>query len=363
CPENYDEVHREMSREGARVLALGYKEIGHLSHQQVREISRGALECDLQFAGFMVVSCPLKNDSKAVIQEIQEASHHVIKPVMLILHIYSNEELHFIQKEHTLILQPSPNQGTRQWHWESIDGTVSVALPPPSVSSFVHQFDLCVTGEGLARLACDPHLLHTLLPHIQVFARVSPKQKGHPFMESLSENRPLLWSIAISGLAIVGLLTGSSPEFNEQFALVDIPTEVRSKKRVLSFKAADSAEWRVTDFVVYANVPSTVQSSKRSSSPIPDLTPPLKSSRTDSPSPTTQTPDPGEEQPESVKQKMEPEITVRSIDRSDQDKSWRRATITRRSRIALPNPYESKRPIPPHIFIPTVKHMFSFLQD
>lgn len=45
-------------------------------------------------------------------------------------------------------------------------------------------------------------------------------------MESLSENRPLLWSIGLSGLAIVGLLTGSSPEFNEQFALVDIPTEV-----------------------------------------------------------------------------------------------------------------------------------------
>ena len=45
-------------------------------------------------------------------------------------------------------------------------------------------------------------------------------------MESLSENRPLLWSIGLSGLAIVGLLMGSSPEFNEQFALVDIPTEV-----------------------------------------------------------------------------------------------------------------------------------------
>lgn len=45
-------------------------------------------------------------------------------------------------------------------------------------------------------------------------------------MESLSENRPLLWSIVLSGLAIVGLLSGSSPEFNEQFALVDIPTEV-----------------------------------------------------------------------------------------------------------------------------------------
>lgn len=45
-------------------------------------------------------------------------------------------------------------------------------------------------------------------------------------MESLWENKPLLWSIILSGLAIVALLTGSSPEFNEQFGLVDIPSEV-----------------------------------------------------------------------------------------------------------------------------------------
>lgn len=64
-----------------------------------------------------------------------------------------------------------------EWQWESIDGSVHVPLPPPSVPTFVQQFDLCVTGEGLARLSCDPQLLHILLPHIRVFARVSPKQK------------------------------------------------------------------------------------------------------------------------------------------------------------------------------------------
>lgn len=58
----------------------------------------------------------------------------------------------------------------------------------------------------------------------QLSIRRSPQ--GPPFMESLPENRPLVWSLAVSLLAIVGLLLGSSPEFNSQFGLVDIPVEV-----------------------------------------------------------------------------------------------------------------------------------------
>lgn len=63
------------------------------------------------------------------------------------------------------------------WQWESIDGSVHVPLSPPSVSDLVNGYDLCVTGEGLARLIYLPQLLNALLPHVRVFARVSPKQK------------------------------------------------------------------------------------------------------------------------------------------------------------------------------------------
>ncbi|XP_005097645.1 manganese-transporting ATPase 13A1 [Aplysia californica] len=179
-PSLYDEVYLKMARRGARVLALGYKGLGSLSHQQLREVSREQVEKDLDFAGFVIISCPLKSDSKAAMKEIVNASHHVamITGDNPLTACHVAKELRMTRKESTLILTP-PNKLADEWHWQSIDDkTVLKAKPSNLKKELLSGFDLCLTGEALSYLqAEDKKYFLLLLANTKVFARVAPKQK------------------------------------------------------------------------------------------------------------------------------------------------------------------------------------------
>ncbi|RWS25769.1 manganese-transporting ATPase 13A1-like protein [Leptotrombidium deliense] len=177
-PSNYDEVYGIMSRRGARVLALGRRELGTLTHQQVRDLTREDIENKLEFVGFLLISCPLKPDSKEVIEEILSSSHNVMMITgdapLTACHVA--KELNFTRKENTLILTSMEND----WQWVSIKEDVKLDCIPKNAKEFFSKFDLCLTGEGINYLLeQQPKFFKTLLPHVCVFARVAPKQKEH----------------------------------------------------------------------------------------------------------------------------------------------------------------------------------------
>lgn len=176
-PENYDEVYLELSRRGARVLALGRKELGKLSHGELREMSRDDLESDLVFAGFITISCPLKRDSADVIKEILASSHAAVMitgdNALTACHVA--QELSFTYKP-VLVLQ----QKDDEWCWCSIDEKVREEAVPNwrGQAEFFDSYDFCITGEGLTFLHEEHQsFFHAVLPHVRVFARVAPKQK------------------------------------------------------------------------------------------------------------------------------------------------------------------------------------------
>merc|ERR1719206_501262 len=181
-PEDYDTNYLTMSRRGARVLALGHRDLGTLSNQQLKELKRDNIECELTFAGHVIISCPLKPDSKSVIRELVNSSHSVamITGDNPLTACHVARQLRFCRHPHTLILTEKEDK----WLWQSVDQTVSLPLKSPEElgkaewRKFLSSHDLCLTGEGLAMLLSTCiGVARRLLPHVRVFARVNPKQK------------------------------------------------------------------------------------------------------------------------------------------------------------------------------------------
>ncbi|KAK6631960.1 hypothetical protein RUM44_006990 [Polyplax serrata] len=174
-PKNYDDIYLEMSRRGARVLALGWKDLGRITPQKVRDLTREQLESNLKFTGFVIISCPLKPDSKHVIQEIINASHLVVMITgdnpLTACHVA--KELRFTRKP-ILVFK---NSGNDKWLWENVDQTLKIPFEAKNEEIF-WKYDFCVTGEGLNMLISDHRsYFRKILPHIAVFARMAPKQK------------------------------------------------------------------------------------------------------------------------------------------------------------------------------------------
>lgn len=167
----------EYSRRGARVLALAIKFFGILSHQQVRELKREDVESKLVFAGFVIISCPIKPDTKNVIKELIYASHKVMMITgdnpLTACHVA--KELRFTRKPSVILTCNL----SKKWEWLSIDGSKRFKCKTP-IKELLSNFDLCLTGEGLQYIKEYYYdYMLTLLPYVTVCARFAPQQKEY----------------------------------------------------------------------------------------------------------------------------------------------------------------------------------------
>ena len=145
-----------------------------MNTQELREQTRDDVEKDLKFAGFVIISCPLKSDSKSVIRELQNASHcaAMITGDNPLTACHVAKELKITTKT-TLNLTETDGE----WSWESIDQNENLPLEY-DYKTLIKKYDLCITGDALTYLRQNfTTFLNLILPHIKVFARFAPKQK------------------------------------------------------------------------------------------------------------------------------------------------------------------------------------------
>lgn len=165
------------------MLALAYREFGKLDSQAAREIKREDVESNLTFAGFVIISCPLKQDSKAAIKEIVKSSHKVVMITgdnpLTACHVA--KELRFTRKT-VLVLTPDSSADADDpkphFVWQSINEDHVERIDEKNYKKLIKEFDLAITGDGLQYLYEYKHDYYLkIVPYITVYARFAPKQK------------------------------------------------------------------------------------------------------------------------------------------------------------------------------------------
>ncbi|KAK2808688.1 hypothetical protein FQN50_004553 [Emmonsiellopsis sp. PD_5] len=182
-PPHYEETFKYFTRNGARVLALGYKYLStesELGQGRINNLKREDVESDLHFAGFLVLQCPLKDDAVKALRMLNESSHRVVMITgdnpLTAVHVARQVEI--VDRDVLILDAPEHDNSGTKLVWRTIDDTFSVDVDPsqPLDPKILQTKDLCITGYALAKFK-NQKALPDLLRHTWVYARVSPKQK------------------------------------------------------------------------------------------------------------------------------------------------------------------------------------------
>jgi manganese-transporting P-type ATPase len=187
-PADYEETFKYFTRKGSRVLALAYKYLSadaELGSGRINDLKREQVECNLHFAGFLVLHCPLKEDAKKSVRMLNESSHRVVmitgdNPLTA---VHVAREVEIVDRDVLILDAPEHDDSGEKLVWRSVDDQTNIPVDPtkPLDKEILATKDLCVTGYALAKFK-DQLALPSLLRHTWVYARVSPKQKEEILM-------------------------------------------------------------------------------------------------------------------------------------------------------------------------------------
>ena len=182
-PPNYEETFKYFTRNGGRVLALGYRYLSvdaELGQKKINDLKREEVEADLTFAGFLVLQCPLKEDAMQAVRMLNESSHRCVMITgdnpLTAVHVARQVEI--IDRDVLILDAPEHDDSGKKLVWRSVDDKISIPVDPTKHldEKILKEKDLCVTGYALSKYKKEI-ALPQLLRHTWVYARVSPKQK------------------------------------------------------------------------------------------------------------------------------------------------------------------------------------------
>lgn len=180
-PADYDETYKTFTRKGSRVLALGYKYLDGVNAERINHLARDDVESTLEFAGFLIFHCPLKDDAVSSIKQLNDSSHRCIMITgdnpLTAVHVANEVEI--VDRE-TLILDIRENATSDQelwWRTPDESKVINVKASDPLDHKLFESYDICLTGPAMKLFQDIPDKWDALVQNTWVYARVSPSQK------------------------------------------------------------------------------------------------------------------------------------------------------------------------------------------
>lgn len=224
-PSTYNEVSKYHMSKGQRVLAMGYRKLGSKDSLTTwKKRGRNSVEAKLTFAGFLVLDCPLKPDSKKIIKELKQSGHQTVMitgdAVLTAVEVARQVGMYRAKGEsevyelRSISSSQDDDKSDRRFAFVPISNETEVdtenciAYSHSNISIVRSMLEtskiaaICVTGDTLTKIAVDAvrmqleessslfidpktvllHpdaqlILHELAPLITVYARHAPRQK------------------------------------------------------------------------------------------------------------------------------------------------------------------------------------------
>ena len=182
-PPYYEETFKHFTRNGGRVLALAYKYLStdsEFGQSRINDLKREDIEVHLNFAGFLVLQCPLKPDALESVRMLNESSHRCVMITgdnpLTAVHVARQVEI--VDRDVLILDAPEHDDSGKNLVWRSVDEKTGIPVDPsePIDKNVLGTKDLCITGYALEKFRAQV-ALKQLLRHTWVYARVSPKQK------------------------------------------------------------------------------------------------------------------------------------------------------------------------------------------
>lgn len=218
-PAGYDDKAAFLSKEGYRVIALGYKALSTSGAIESARDSRSSCETEMEFAGFIAFTCRVRKDTSAVLLALKQGGMsiamvtgdalltavHVAKEVNIFEPIggfqegeearqeEKNEELKALlqskrprkdekdkkkQKKEFLPILLLERSSNNSLYWQSYeDGKAVVDYSAEQVPILSKEYGLATTGKSLALALENDIKTREVLGYIKVFARMTPDAK------------------------------------------------------------------------------------------------------------------------------------------------------------------------------------------